>query len=63
MRPRVATVNHNAISWSDNAATDVAIEDQFLAMQQRLSELEVGLEEVAEEAGDKSIVHSGSSNG
>lgn len=59
--PNAALVNHNVISWSDNASAEVTIEDQFLGMQQRLAELEAGLEEVAEEAGDKSIVHSGSS--
>jgi phosphate-selective porin OprO and OprP len=62
---QVAFVNHNRAIWDEGTETaleaDVAIEDQFTAMQDRLAALEADLEEVAEEAGDKSIVHSGSS--
>jgi len=61
----ISPVNHNATLWADDekAVVDVeiAIEDQFLAMQEKLAELEEGLEAVAEEAGDKTIVHSGTS--
>ena len=61
----ILTVKHNAPIWDEGTEAaleaDVAIEDQFLAMQDRLAALEAELEEVAEEAGDKSIVHSGSS--
>ncbi len=62
---QIASVNHNRAIWDEGTETaleaDVAIEDQFTAMQDRLAALEADLEEVAEEAGDKSIVHSGSS--
>ena len=63
--PGVATVNHNAVIWDDEAKAslkaEIAIEDQFRAMAERIEGLEAALEDVAEEAGDSSIVHSGSS--
>ena len=64
-RANILPVNHSSTIVSDGeevvVEAGIAIEDQFLAMQQRLAELEAGLHEVAEGTGDKTIVHSGSS--
>lgn len=61
----VIPTNHNAPNWDEGTEValeaGVAIEDQFMAMQERLATMEAELEEVAGKAGDKSIVHSGSS--
>lgn len=61
----VIPTNHNAPIWDEGTEialeADVAIEDQFMAMQERLATMEAELEEVAAKAGDKSIVRSGSS--
>jgi phosphate-selective porin OprO/OprP len=63
--PNVLPVNHNTTIRDEGTEvaleTDVAIEDQFMAMQESLAAMEMELAEVSEEAGDKSIVHSGSS--
>ncbi|MDB4394098.1 OprO/OprP family phosphate-selective porin [bacterium] len=61
----IIPTNHNAVVWDEGTEValeaDVAIEDQFIAMQERLATMEAELEEVAAKAGDKSIVRSGSS--
>ena len=57
--------SHGSVSpvthWADAGNDNASIEEQFTAMQEQLAAMDAELSKVAEEAGDTTIVHSGSS--